>query len=132
MAPAFDPPVPEEVVKATRARPLTGLMATACGARGNGVLPLGSAEGKVSRAVTLGVAGALRSTTASVAFALLATRARLRMLSTATETGPVATLQGVGEPKTVPSEPVQSDAVRTVSEGTARVPKSTTVMSLEP
>src|SRR5260370_28912190 len=117
MAPTREPPMRAGVGKATRARPLTGLMATACGARGNGVLPLGSAEGKVSRAVTLGVAGALISTTASVAFALLATRARLRMLSTATETGPGATVKGGGDPKPVPREPEQRHAVRTGREG---------------
>src|SRR5438309_11316337 len=92
MAPAFDPPAPE--LKATRARPVTGLIPTAWGAKRNG-LPFKSAEGKLIRAVTLGTP--LRSTTASLALALLATRARLRTLSTATETGPVG-VQGPGPP----------------------------------
>lgn len=129
MAPAFEPFGPG-VVKATKARPVTGLMPTAMGASVNG-LPFESAEGKLNNAVTFGT---LRSMTASVALevelALLATRARLRRLSTATDTGPEA-VQAPG-PKTVPSKPVQSEAVETVSEGAAGVPKFRIVTSFDP
>src|SRR5579872_4755178 len=118
MAPAFDPPA--EVVKATRARPLTGLMPTAWGAKESG-LPFRSADGKLSKALTTGT---LRSTTASVAFALLATSARLRILSTATDVGPVATLQG---PEADPMDPVQSEGVTAML-----VARFTSVMSFEP
>src|SRR5580704_2359648 len=85
MAPAFEP-VEAVDVKATRARPLAGLIPTARGIKGKGP-PETSAEGKVSSAVTWAVE---RFTTASVALPLLATRARLRRLSTATEIGAVA------------------------------------------
>src|SRR5437588_9413550 len=83
MVPALEPP-PVPTVNATRARPVTGLIPTATGVRESG-LPLESAEGKLSRAVTV---RPVRSTTASVLFPLFATRARLRKLSTATLTGP--------------------------------------------
>src|SRR5207253_11369733 len=52
MAPALDPP-PCPAVKATRARPLTGLIPTATGAKERGT-PVESAEGKLSSAVTVG------------------------------------------------------------------------------
>src|SRR5690348_11228434 len=100
MAPALDPPAPLEVVKATRARPLTGLIPTDCGARKN-ALPFESDDGKVRSAVTFGT---LRSTTARLPVALFATSARLRTLSTATDVGPVATAQGFAE---APTDPVQ-------------------------
>src|ERR1700730_19193202 len=118
MAPAFDPPA--EVVKATRARPLTGLMPTARGAKESG-LPFRSADGKLSRAVT---AFALRSMIASVLFPLFATSARLRKLSTATDTGAVATVQG---PEKDPMDPVQSEGVTAML-----VARFTRVMSFEP
>ena len=92
----MDPPPPE--LKATRARPVTGLIPTARGAREAGLPVEGSAEGKLIKgAASFGTAGSLISMTASVAFVLLATSARFRMLSTATETGPVA-VQGPGLP----------------------------------
>ena len=50
-------------------------------------------------------------------------------MSTATEVGPVATPHGAAE---VPIEPVQSDGVRMLSDGVARLPKLTSVMSLVP
>ena len=136
IAPAFDPLDPPTLaVKATSARPLTAFIATAIGVKGKAVPP-GVTEGKVTRAVTQGVVpgGAqwvpLRSTTASlgVGLALLATRATLRRLSTATETGADATQL----PASVPREPVQSDAVETLSDGLVGVPKFMTVMSFEP
>src|SRR5579863_113177 len=109
MAPALDPVPPAFfAVKATRARPLTGLMPTATGVKEKGNPTVGSPEGKVSRAVTQGVLGGVqcvpaRSMTASVepvVLPLLATRARLRMLSTATERGLVAVrlVQGSARP----------------------------------
>src|SRR5690242_18480168 len=112
MAPALEPPTPPEV-NATRARPLTGLIPTATGAREN-ELPFASAEGKVSSAVTEGAFGVLMSTTASVALALLATRASFRMLSTATDVGPVVTPQGMEKE---PRDPVQSDGLARLSDG---------------
>src|SRR5579862_3279262 len=91
IAPALDPPCdPETVtVKATRARPLTGFIPIAWGAKGTGVPTVVSADGKVSRAVTCSV---VRFTTARVGLGalLFATRAKLRMLSTATPTGALA------------------------------------------
>src|SRR5690348_1501345 len=117
MAPALEPPMPPEV-KATRARPLTGLMPTATGARENG-LPFASAEGKVSSAVTEGALGVVMSTTASVALALLATRASLRMLSTETDVGPLATVHVEPGGR---AEPVQSD-VTGLSDGLDKLPK---------
>src|ERR1700731_1459368 len=119
MAPTFDPLDPLIVeVKATSARPLTGLIPTAWGARGNAVPPK-LADGKVRRDITLGT---LRSTTASVPLALFATRARLRRLSTATETGAVAVrpVQGSAPPS------VQSEGVMAV-----RVARLISVMSFE-
>src|ERR1700733_1988864 len=106
MAPAFEP-VEAVDVKATRARPVTGLIPTARGIKAKG-FPETSAEGKVSRAVTV---RAFRSTTANVLVPLFATRARLRKLSTATDTGADATQPGgvVAEPE--PRAPVQRDGV---------------------
>src|SRR5580704_4953024 len=128
MAPTFDPLAPERFAeKATSARPLTGFIATASGVSWNAV-PFRATDGKVSRAVTVGVP--LRFTTASVGvgLALLATRARLRRLSTATETG----ADGTQLPARLPRDPVQSDGVETLSDGLAGVPKFMTVMSFEP
>src|SRR5438309_4288106 len=107
MAPALDPPVPAEVVKATSARPLTGLTPTACGAK-NKEVPFESADGKLTKAVTLGAA-AVRSTTASVGGldALLATSARLRRLSVATLTGPDVAHDVSDGLRPAPTVPVQ-------------------------
>ena len=102
MAPALDPLTVEDV-KATRARPLTGLIPTARGIKGEGAPTVKLADGKVRSAVTLG--GELRFITANVELAVLATSARLRTLSTATATGADATQL----PETDPRDPVQSE-----------------------
>jgi hypothetical protein len=121
-------------LKATSAVPLTGLIPTACGARKKAVTGnVELADGKLTRAVTLGAAGLLIFTTARLALPLFATSARWRRLSTATETGPEATGQGLpAVPARVPIDPVHSDGVWGLSAGdVTAVPKLTTVMSFE-
>ena len=128
MAPAFDPLDPPALaVKATSARPLTAFIATAIGVKGKAVPP-GVTEGKVTRAVTVGVPVRFPTASEGLGPALLATRARLRRLSTATETGADATQL----PARLPREPVQSDAVETHSDGLVGVPRFMTVMLFEP
>src|SRR5579862_1131181 len=98
------------------ARPLTGLMPIAAGVSVG--LPAGALG---MSAVT---EGPERLTTAMFCVPLLATSAILRVLSTATLTGALATAQGLDN---APSDPVQSEAVSTVDVAGLRI-----VMSFEP